>query len=126
MEHPYPLSAECGNRAGREKMKKQDALNVRAPELRSDDGFGVWASVEKSLPPIEEPVWLYLPSIGQPIVGVRTLDDGGWFWARCYGDFYWTQKTAADGKPGWQTDTAEVDDLKPSHWMHLPSLPNSD
>lgn len=79
-------------------------------------GTGGWMLVsDECLPPAEIPVWLYLPELRQPIIGCRTEEGGEWFWARCYGDFWF------DGH--WKTDTADMDDLKPSHWMALPDPP---
>ena len=76
-----------------------------------------WLAISHDcLPPIEIPVWLYMPEIRQPMIGCRTEDDGAWYWARCYDDFWF------DGQ--WKTSTAEMDDLKPSHWMPLPLPPN--
>lgn len=76
-----------------------------------------WLAISADcLPPLETPVWLYMPEVRKPMIGCRTEDDGAWFWARCYDDFWF------DGQ--WKTSTAEMDDLKPSHWMPLPLPPD--
>lgn len=78
---------------------------------------GGWFLVANDcLPPMETPVWLYLPDIQQPIIGCRTEEGGEWFWARCYGDFWFGGH--------WRTNTADMDDLSPSHWMLLPQPPD--
>ncbi len=88
-------------------------------ELEIASAAGAWIVVKVELPPLEVPVWLSLPGITSPIIGVRTLDDGEWYWAHCYGDFHWSSKS------GWHTDTADCDDYKPTHWMRLPEPPDA-
>lgn len=92
---------------------------------RTDGVTSGWIAIADRLPPIELPVWLYVPGITSPFIGVRTLDDGHWFWARCYDSHYWSNKSAADGKPGWEAYTADVDDLSPTHWHYLPEPPTN-
>ena len=77
-----------------------------------------WIQIEKQLPPMEVPVWLYMPDIGQPVIGCRSDGDDGWVWCRCYDDFWF-----ADGE--WKTGTAEEEDAHPSHWMALPCPPQT-
>jgi transcriptional regulator with XRE-family HTH domain len=83
------------------------------------DGYGkpMWLAIsDDCIPPMEVPVWLYMPEVRQPIIGCRTEYDGAWFWSRCYDDF-WLE----NGQ--WKTTTAEMEDMKPTHWMPLPQLP---
>ncbi len=78
-----------------------------------------WQKItDDCLPPIEAPVWLWLPDIEQALIGCRTADcqAEGWLWARCYDDWYF------DGSKYIAT-TAEEDDLRPSHWRPLPLPP---
>lgn len=76
-----------------------------------------WIPVEQELPPMDVPVWLYLPDIRQPVIGCRSDGGEGWLWCRCYDDYWF------DGE--WKTSTADADDDKPSHWMPLPLPPNN-
>lgn len=69
--------------------------------------------VERELPPIDVPVWMYLPNIRQWIIGCRSDDGEGWLWCRCHDDFWF------DGGE-WKTSTTDADDDDPSHWMPLP------
>jgi len=78
-----------------------------------------WVAVSDSLPPLEEPVWLYF-SGHAPFIGCRTDDVDGWLWANCYDDCYFDA-----GK--WKTGTAEVDDdYQPTHWQRLPLPPRGE
>ncbi|MCG2680900.1 MAG: DUF551 domain-containing protein [Kiritimatiellae bacterium] len=79
--------------------------------------FGVWISVRNELPPLDIPVWLYLPDVGQPVIGCRSDGGEGWLWCRCYDDFWFAAS--------WKTNTAEAEDDHPSHWMALPLPPNA-
>jgi hypothetical protein len=88
-------------------------------EMTQNDGWrAVTPEDNDNLPELEMPVWLWFEEIEQALIGCRTLDDGGWYWARCYDDWHWN---GAAGK--WETGTAELDDLKPTHWMPLPAPP---
>jgi hypothetical protein len=78
--------------------------------------MNTWHPIPETLPPLEIPVWLYLPNINQPIIGCRTEEEGEWFWARCYGDYWFEQNR-------WWTSTSEMDDLAPTHWHPLPQPP---
>lgn len=75
-----------------------------------------WIPIERDLPPMDVPVWLYLPNIRQPVIGCRSAGGEGWLWCRSYDD-YWFDGT-------WKTSTAEADGDEPSHWMPLPYPPN--
>ena len=75
----------------------------------------VWIPIESELPPLEMPVWLYLPNIRQPVIGFRSDGGEGWLWCRCYDGFWY------DGE--WKADISEDEDDKPSHWMPLPVPP---
>ena len=77
-----------------------------------------WRPCSIELPPLEIPVWLWLPQIEQSIIGCRTDDGEGWTWARCYDDWFWNKKANQ-----WDTGTAEQDDLQPEYWMPLPQPP---
>jgi hypothetical protein len=85
--------------------------------MTTGNAVTTWLSVsDECLPPLDIPVWLYMPEIRQPLIGCRTEHNGEWCWARCYDDIWF------DG--AWKTSTAEMDDMKPSHWMPLPLPPN--
>ena len=68
---------------------------------------------DSSLPPLDLPVWLQCEGIASPFIGCRTIDDGGWYWANCYGDYY-RHGTA------WVAGTAEIDDFSVLAWQYLP------
>ncbi len=87
-----------------------------AEPVRSNGLLGGWRRVEDGLPPIGVPVWLYVPDLGQPMLGSREDGEDGWCWCRCYGE-PWYDK-------GWHISDAEQDDdYHPSHWMPLPEPP---
>jgi hypothetical protein len=70
------------------------------------------------LPEEGVPVWIY---DGETMF-VCTLEfaDEGYFWGRCYDDFYYDER---DSK--WKTTTSEADDYHPTHWMLLPEPPEA-
>jgi hypothetical protein len=70
-----------------------------------------------NLPPLEVPVWLWLRDLGQPIIGCRTQDGCAWYWANCYGAWYYSRSGM------WKTTAAETEDFKPTHWQPLPEPP---
>ena len=92
------------------------AVGVAQAALAQIEKLSWQAVSDDCLPPLDVPVWLYSTEVGQPLIGCRTEDEGTWCWARCYGDFWFHAGE-------WKTCTADVDLLKPSHWMALPMPP---
>lgn len=77
-----------------------------------------WRRTDLTLPPMNEPVWLY--DDGHTFIGGRDPgDDDGWLWWRTL-----DRVDRVDGQP-WYVNDAENDDLHPSHWMPLPLRPNN-
>lgn len=74
-----------------------------------------WAVVSAdNLPPLNAMVWLF---DGQRAwIGARVDDTEGWLWANSYGHIW------HDGDK-WNGDMETDEDYRPTHWMHLPSLP---
>jgi|GEM_PF-2714674 len=78
----------------------------------------MWIPVERELPPLDVPVWLYLPDVRQHVIGCRSDGGEGWLWGRCYSDFWYDPDMGE-----WKTETCDTDDYAPSHWMSLPVPP---
>lgn len=82
----------------------------------------LWTEIVKkdssTLPPLDVPVWLFLPDVQQLVIGCRSDDGDGWLWGRCYDDFYYDKDAQI-----WKTDTCDTDDYNPSAWMPLPYPP---
>ena len=93
--------------------KPESAAGISSPRLHGS----AWIPVDQELPPMDVPVWLYLPDIRQPVIGCRSDCGEGWLWCRCYDDFWF------DGK--WKTSTADANGDDVSHWMPLPMPPNA-
>jgi hypothetical protein len=84
-----------------------------------------WISVNDELPPVHQPVWIYMKSRA-PIgikgdyihFGVRTTQGAGPQWAECHHDAWWT------GEAWGVTMCLEGEEgIEPSHWMPLPLPP---
>jgi hypothetical protein len=79
-----------------------------------------WTRVEDELPPLNVPVWLFLPCIGQPVIGCRSDDGDGWWWGQCGDGYYWDKDERV-----WKVDSCDVDvdDSIPTYWQYLPQPP---
>jgi hypothetical protein len=79
-----------------------------------------WVRVEDALPPLGVPVWVFLPDLGQPVIGCRVESSTGWLWARCYRNFdwYWSCSERA-----WKAHCEVYDGYEPTHWQYLPQPP---
>lgn len=104
--------------------KIYEALSPSAP-AEQEVSPGEWREMigphsmdEAYLPPMGIPIWLYLPDVEQPTVGLREEYEGGWIWAICYSHPYWDKD-----EQKWCANNAEADDIAPSHWMPLPLPP---
>jgi hypothetical protein len=80
--------------------------------------LGRWVKVEDELPPLNVPVWVFLPSIGQPVIGGRFDKGDGWFWCLCDDEFYWDKDEHV-----WKADNCDGDDAVPTHWAYLITPP---
>jgi hypothetical protein len=77
-----------------------------------------WRKIGRDrLPPMNVPVWMLLESEG-PVIGCRTLEDGYWYWARCYDQIMFNKD-----KWKWEQYCADMDDYKPTHWHPLVKPP---
>lgn len=78
-----------------------------------------WNSVEKSLPELMVPVWLWRKGV-QPWIGGRYPDGvgSGWCWTNSHFSVWHNGQT-------WECDAYFDDDYAPTHWMHLPELPDA-
>ena len=78
-----------------------------------------WKRIEDGLPPLDEVVWLYLPDVGQPVIGCREMvDNASWLWANAHGNCWYDEEAGQ-----WRADCESGDDYQPSHWMRLPKPP---
>ena len=79
-----------------------------------------WVSVSRTLPPLDEAVWLYDESTGDMWVGMRSMESGDdWAWGHSYGNFWWS-----DNKHRWEGDCITDDDYQPTHWAPLITPPS--
>lgn len=130
LDEIYALSESCSFERLREVIGKH--LSPSAPaetesvQTGSKSVEGEWREMigphsmdEAYLPPMGIPIWLYLPDVGQPTVGLREEYEGGWIWAICYSHPYWDKD-----EQKWCANNAEADDIAPSHWMPLPLPPS--
>lgn len=82
-----------------------------------------WIPVSVAKPPIGLPVWLYEPGRGI-WTGARGDTGDGWLWGNTYGSHFHATTTGGNGR--WQSHDNKVDDdYMPTHWMELPTPPNS-
>lgn len=77
-----------------------------------------WRKTERTLPMLDTPVWLY--ENDRMYIGERNMppDADGWLWAVHYSIPWWNGEA-------WIGDTAEIDDVHPTHWKSLPMPPNA-
>lgn len=103
-------------------QQSQDIAKLQAEKAEREWRLmvGPHSMDEAFLPPMGMPVWLYLPDIQQPIIGLREEYEGGWIWAVSYSRPYWDKDERK-----WCDNDSEADDIAPSHWMPLPQPPYS-
>lgn len=79
-----------------------------------------WSEVTAQIPPLNEPVLLWLPNIEQVVVGCRIGpdDNEGQMWGQCFDDWHWNPDIGRYDSP-----TAEPSGICPSYWSYLPSPP---
>lgn len=77
---------------------------------------GEWIACSERLPPVDVPVWLFVPGVESPFIGERSSGSDGWLWAEVRG-----VTMQADGS--WSADDAYFDDFEPALWMPLPAPP---
>jgi hypothetical protein len=84
-----------------------------------------WISINDDLPPVGQPVWIYMKSINpRPTkddyihFAVRTTQGAGPQLAECHDDAFWTGEA-------WEVvmQLEGEEGIEPSHWMPLPLPP---
>jgi len=81
-----------------------------------------WRNINTQMPPLDEPVWLWLDYLTQPVIGCRTNDPESrtGAWAQCYDDWFWNEETKR-----YDAGTKEITGIEPTHWQFLPDPPIS-